>query len=366
MSSLNIITTPRNAFSANNLNLFTFGLNSINQKENEFQTKKIDSVKSLIKPKDLYLSSDKNYVSRIIYRENLLSEQDSSFERKSTQEDSICNNDDILGDNDYNCFVPKKYNDWNQYFDIFYVDACENHEENYDHYLKNSLKLLILLPKINWEKELAIKRIKIAGLEKNKKLLVVDLDETLIHSDMDFNYDCHDKLLKIKNNDTDQIIPLIIRPKLYEFLEYSALHFEIVVFTASCKEYADTILDFLDPNNKYFKHRLYRDSCLFLEPGIYIKDLSIFENIPIENIIILDNCLLSFAHHLENGILVSSFYCDSEDTVLDNVIGYLDAEIKHTNDVRKTNSNTFKFSDYKLQLADILKDEIDQLKNIDL
>lgn len=50
---------------------------------------------------------------------------------------------------------------------------------------------------------------------------------------------------------------LLIRPHVKEFLERMAVMFELVVFTASLKEYADYMIDQLD-TKKLIKYRLYR------------------------------------------------------------------------------------------------------------
>ena len=44
--------------------------------------------------------------------------------------------------------------------------------------------------------------------------------------------------------------------------------FGIFIFTASNPEYANPILDFLDPNNLYIKKRLYRKNCIEIEEGV--------------------------------------------------------------------------------------------------
>jgi len=49
-------------------------------------------------------------------------------------------------------------------------------------------------------------------------------------------------------------------------------HWEIVVFTAGLKDYADKILNELDTNH-YISRRLYRDSCKLID-GTYVKDLN--------------------------------------------------------------------------------------------
>ena len=49
-------------------------------------------------------------------------------------------------------------------------------------------------------------------------------------------------------------------------------YFEIVIFTAAVKDYADWILDRLD-SNKLISHRLYRCSTTE-QNGVFLKDLS--------------------------------------------------------------------------------------------
>lgn len=46
--------------------------------------------------------------------------------------------------------------------------------------------------------------------------------------------------------------------------------FEVVVFTASQKIYAERLLDILDPGHELVRHRIYRDSCVVVD-GNYLK-----------------------------------------------------------------------------------------------
>ena len=71
-------------------------------------------------------------------------------------------------------------------------------------------------------------------------------------------------------------------------------HYEVIVFTASHKWYADVILDYIDPENKYFQHRFYRDQCIKANDNVYIKDLRVFRNRDLKDMIIVDNAVYSF------------------------------------------------------------------------
>jgi CTD small phosphatase-like protein 2 len=54
------------------------------------------------------------------------------------------------------------------------------------------------------------------------------------------------------------------------------------------------VLDYLDPYNEFIEYRLYRESCIATEEGVYIKDLRIIKNRKLEEIVIVDNAVYSF------------------------------------------------------------------------
>ena len=254
----------------------------------------------------------------------------------------------------YNSF---EFFQFEQNFKRYYLDSSQNNNGNYDIYVKNSLKLISLIPFrklfINEKIQEISKSINFQKLiGSNKKLLILDLDETLIHVDFDYilkdKIDNYDKILYFDSEDEENIdIPLIIRPGLYEFLDYASKEFELIVFTASEKEYADAIINYIEKYKKYFKMRLYRNHCIYIEPGLYIKDLRIFSGYKkMEDIIIVDNSLFSFANQLNNGILITSFFEDKNDTFLNNVKDYLEY-IKDEKDIREINKESFKFEEIK-------------------
>ena len=50
--------------------------------------------------------------------------------------------------------------------------------------------------------------------------------------------------------------------------------YEIVVFTASQRLYADKVIDMIDPKRR-ISHRLYRENCIVINKTFYLKNLQI-------------------------------------------------------------------------------------------
>ena len=73
-----------------------------------------------------------------------------------------------------------------------------------------------------------------------------------------------------------------------------SLYFEIDVFTASHSCYANEVLDNL-PGGELISYRFFRESCIE-KNGVFIKDLRIFKNRKLKNIVIVDNAPHSFAY----------------------------------------------------------------------
>ena len=105
-------------------------------------------------------------------------------------------------------------------------------------------------------------------MEKNT--LVLDLDETLVHSS--FTSTPCDISLRIDVDSRKFDVYVLKRPGVDKFLEKCAELFEVVIFTASLSNYADPLLDLLDVDKK-IQYRLSRESCSFIN-GCFVKDLS--------------------------------------------------------------------------------------------
>ena len=61
----------------------------------------------------------------------------------------------------------------------------------------------------------------------------------------------------------------------------------MTIFTATQQVYAEKLLDILDPEGKWIKHRLYRDACLCVD-GNFLKDLSVLGR-DLKDVVLVDN-----------------------------------------------------------------------------
>lgn len=136
--------------------------------------------------------------------------------------------------------------------------------------------------------------------KKYKYTLVLDMDETIIHY-----FSVGTKGM------------FFIRPYCLEFLEELKNIYEIVIFTAGTKEYADKILNCIDKDREYFKYRLYRHHTT-LNGYVSVKDLSLLGR-DLSKTIIVDNLKDNFQIQPDNGLLISSWRSDIFDTQLKDI-----------------------------------------------
>lgn len=119
--------------------------------------------------------------------------------------------------------------------------------------------------------------------------LVLDLDETLGHFDS---------------------TTFKLRPFVDRFLLQMSVHYELVLFTAATRKYADWAMETADPNGLVHL-RLYREHTLNSE----VKDLERLGR-NLEKVVIIDNFKKSFIKQPMNGVEITSWIGDENDNEL--------------------------------------------------
>ncbi|KAJ3214455.1 hypothetical protein HDU67_001640 [Dinochytrium kinnereticum] len=170
--------------------------------------------------------------------------------------------------------------------------------------------------------------------DAGKKCLVLDLDETLVHSSFKAVPNA-DFIIPVEIDGQIHNVYVLKRPGVDVFLQRLGRQFEVVVFTASLAKYADPVLDMLD-KHRVVKHRLFRESCLH-HKGNYVKDLSQLGR-DLKDVIILDNSPASYIFHPTNAIPISSWFNDPNDTELMDLIPFLE-DLKLVENVMSVLSN---------------------------
>ena len=188
---------------------------------------------------------------------------------------------------------------------------------------------------------------------KYKYTLVLDLDETLVHY--------------ISDNDSAYIQ---IRPGAEEFLKELSEYYEIIIFTAALQNYADLVIDGIDPNG-VISDRLYRQHTINIG-NINIKDLNKLGR-DIKHIIIIDNFKENYSLQPKNGLNIIDFEGNEYDDELEYLKEDLLKLVKlNPDDVRlyleDIQKNMDKRAIYSQKINDenkneVIDDDIDNDKN---
>ncbi len=224
----------------------------------------------------------------------------------------------------------------------------KNPQELIDNSLTSTLKKMATFPPSTDEliKERGVE----FGESKRHKTLIFDMDETLIHAEIqpksakpieDTDFTIVLKNQNDKGEEEEFNVFVKMRPYYDECIENLSKYYEIAVFTAGEQEYADAILDVLDPDG-FITHRLYRQHCICVQDRYYVKDLRIIQDRELENIVLVDNSVISFAYNLDNGVPCAEFYrWTKDDEELLYLHSYLD-DLFHKESIPLYNKEKFK------------------------
>ncbi|XP_043648754.1 CTD nuclear envelope phosphatase 1 [Drosophila teissieri] len=179
-----------------------------------------------------------------------------------------------------------------------------------------------------------------------RKTLVLDLDETLVHScyldpDTHDNVGCsqlpdHAQPDYVLNVSIEPMVEPIVfrvfkRPHVDEFLDYVSKWYDLVIYTASLEVYAAQVVDHLDAGQGRMSRRFYRQHCRASSP-LVSKDLSLVTP-DLSGVLIIDNSPYAYRDFPDNAVPIKTFIYDPEDTELLKLLPFLDA-LRFTKDVR--------------------------------
>lgn len=146
-----------------------------------------------------------------------------------------------------------------------------------------------------------------------KKCLVLDIDETLLHSTYERLKVPEDAKLGERN--------VYFRPHWKPFLEFCFAHFEVGVWTASNGDYADFVFQKMGYRDQ-LKFLYHREHCMerevstgFITDIRYIKDLQSITDYPLENIIMLDDTP-QYVDPSDNVLMIDEFRGEPDDSKL--------------------------------------------------
>ena len=127
--------------------------------------------------------------------------------------------------------------------------------------------------------------------------LVLDLDETITHNTPAYYF--------------------LVRPGTINFLTEISKYYEIIIFTSAHQNYADNILNRLDPEKKFISYRFYKQHT-------YIEENKIVKNIKnlgrdLKKIIFIDNIKYVAKYSMENIYQIKTWIDDVFDNELERI-----------------------------------------------
>lgn len=185
---------------------------------------------------------------------------------------------------------------------------------------------------------------------KKKKLLVLDVDETLIHAS--------ETILDRPPDFTVFGYSVYRRPHLSNFLMVCFEHFEVGVWSSASDDYLAEVVQaiFPDPDRLQFVWGVSRICRRFLRPETpygwdatsgefhYLKPLKKLKRrfgLSLNDMIVVDDTLQKASENYGNAIYPAPFFGDPEDNELQLLASYL-ITLKDRTDIRKLEKRTWR------------------------
>ncbi|KAI9243941.1 NLI interacting factor-like phosphatase-domain-containing protein [Sporodiniella umbellata] len=169
------------------------------------------------------------------------------------------------------------------------------------------------------------------------KTLILDLDETLVHSVRlgsetlsAVSTSITHKTIEVQCDKQSLLYEVYKRPHVDFFLKTISQWYKIVIYTASMAEYADPVIDWLDQESM-ISQRFFRQSCV-VRNGNFLKDITLAEN-DLNKVCLIDNSTVAFDLYKENGIALPTWISNPNDESLLDLLPFLDA-LRFAADVR--------------------------------
>ena len=125
--------------------------------------------------------------------------------------------------------------------------------------------------------------------KSSRYTLAIDLDETCIHATVMNHHkqQVKDGIVKPENAYIYYKYVIRLRNGVKEFLQKAKKKFNLVIFTAAHRSYAEFVRNILDPEKKIFDKIYSRENCT-VQYGLYRKDLKIVDK-DVKKVILIDN-----------------------------------------------------------------------------
>jgi Dullard-like phosphatase family protein len=159
----------------------------------------------------------------------------------------------------------------------------------------------------------------------SRKLLILDVDETLIHADY-----------ALANEDFKAgPFSVIRRPYLDEFLDTVAGIFDLAVWSSGSSMYVQTVVDKVCQHPLKFVYAVDRCTRQWTEnaEAVYLKDLKKVKGYELSQILIVDDSPEKLKRHYGNLVRISPFTGDRSDDALKQIIPFL-VKLNKVDDVR--------------------------------